>query len=83
MNQTFKNVCIRCGKERVILREWEEHVGNFILTNTETVCPDPECQKLVDKDNKKQRDKYILMKKRSEQRAKDRNRLRNSAKIKH
>jgi len=83
MNQAFKNVCIRCGKERVFLREWTERVGNSVVINTETTCPDHECQKLVDKDNKKQRDKHILMKKRSEQRAKERNRLRNEVKIKH
>jgi len=53
MNQAFKNVCIRCGKERVILREWTERVGNSIVTNTTTTCPDPECQKIVDRDNKK------------------------------
>ena len=53
MNQAFKNVCIRCGKERVILREWTERVGNSIVTNTTTTCPDPECKKIVDRDNKK------------------------------
>ena len=83
MNQSFKNVCIRCGKERVFLREWKERVGDSIVTNIKTTCPDPECQKIVDKDNKKQRDKYILMKQRSEQRTKQRNQLRNSVKVKH
>ncbi len=82
MNGSFKNICIRCGKERVILREWEERVGNSIVTNIDTTCPDPVCQKIVDNDNKKQRDKNILMKQRSEERAKQRNKLRNSAKIK-
>ncbi|RJR23770.1 hypothetical protein C4578_03685 [Candidatus Microgenomates bacterium] len=43
------NVCIRCGKPRIVSRTWREQSGNATLTCTEYVCPDPECQKIVDK----------------------------------
>lgn len=52
------NSCWRCGKERVVVRSWKEKVGNSIITTTETACPDVECQKLVDKANKKNIDKF-------------------------
>lgn len=82
MNKAYSNPCVRCGKERVILRTWKERVGNSVVVNTDTICPDPECQKLVNKENKKQRDKHAAMKLRSEQRAKQRNNLRNLGKTK-
>jgi hypothetical protein len=49
----MSNVCIRCGKERIVIKEWIEEIpserkGN-IITYRKTSCPDPECQKLVDK----------------------------------
>ncbi len=80
MNQTFKNLCIRCGKERVFVRKWMERIDNSIVTNIETACPDPECQKIVDKKNKEQRDKRILTEHKSEERARQRKQLRISPK---
>ena len=41
-------VCVRCGKQRVVLSVNEEKIGNSIIVTTETICPDPECQKKVD-----------------------------------
>lgn len=82
MNTKFKNPCVRCGKERIVLRTWKEKVWDSVIINTETICPDPECQKLVNRDNKKQRDKHAAMKLRSEQRAVHRNDLRNLGKAK-
>lgn len=76
MNKPFSNPCVRCGKERIVLKTWKEKIWDSIIINTETICPDPECQKLVNKDNKKQRDKRTAMKLRSEQRLTDRNKLR-------
>jgi hypothetical protein len=52
------------------------------VENTETICPDPECQKLVNKDNKKLKDRYTALKLKSEQRAVHRNQLRNLSKVK-
>ena len=41
--------CIRCGKTRIVKREWKEIVDRGTpIVHIETVCPDPECQKIVD-----------------------------------
>lgn len=42
------NPCIRCGKQRVIVDTWKEHVGKSLLTHTSFSCPDRDCQKIVD-----------------------------------
>ena len=47
------NPCIRCGKERIFVRSWKEKIGNSVVTTIENACPDPECQKIVEADNKK------------------------------
>lgn len=41
--------CIRCGKIRVFSKTWKEKPDNRgnVLTYTETVCPDKDCQKVV------------------------------------
>lgn len=41
--------CIRCGKIRVFSKTWKEQPDNRgnVLTYTESVCPDPECQAVV------------------------------------
>lgn len=45
-----ETVCIRCGKVRILLHKWEEKAARGpVLIREETVCPDRECQKLVDK----------------------------------
>lgn len=47
----ISNLCIRCGKVRIDSRTWSEEVqtysGKTLVTYTETVCPDAECQKKV------------------------------------
>lgn len=68
MNNQFANVCIRCGQHRVISRTWKEKAGNSTVTTTEMMCPTPECQKEVDRDNKRQRDRSAALKLKSEQR---------------
>lgn len=50
---TITNPCTRCGKQRVLLREWVEEIPTFggkmmKITRALNVCPDPECQKFVD-----------------------------------
>jgi hypothetical protein len=72
MNKTYSNPCIRCGKERVVVRTWKEKLYGSVIINTESDCPDPECQKKVNRDNKKQRDKNNALKLRSAQRVLDR-----------
>ena len=49
--------CIRCGKPRIVAKSWKEQVGTSFLTYTMTVCPDPECQKVVDDQLQSKKDK--------------------------
>lgn len=46
----WATVCIRCGKQRVFLKKWKEKVDNrgTVITSEIYVCPDKECQKIVD-----------------------------------
>ena len=47
--QNGSNVCIRCGKVRVISKTYKEYIsGSLIVTNL-TICPDSECQEIVNK----------------------------------
>ncbi len=50
------NPCIRCGKERIVAKSWKELVGKSLLTYTTNICPDPACQKLIDKEMKVRND---------------------------
>lgn len=43
------SICIVCGKQRVVVATHEEKVGNSVVVYKETICPDPECQKRVEK----------------------------------
>lgn len=46
------SLCTRCGKERIEAKSWEEEVtmyfGTSKVVHTEMVCPDAECQKIVE-----------------------------------
>lgn len=46
------NVCTRCGKQRIFKDSWQEKVttgqGDSVVTYSSFVCPDDECQKLVE-----------------------------------
>ena len=46
---TNTSICIECGKQRVVVGTYEEKVGNSVVVYKETICPDPECQKKVEK----------------------------------
>jgi hypothetical protein len=72
MEKSYQNLCIRCGKKRVVVRTWEEKTEYSTVINTEMACPDPECQKQVEKQNQKQVDKFHLMNRKSEERRKKR-----------
>ena len=45
-----QTLCILCGKMRVFSKQWKEQVNGkgSIVTHTESVCADSECQKKVD-----------------------------------
>lgn len=61
-----ENVCIRCGKVRIFFRRWKEKAdgkGSTIIKE-EYVCPDKECQKIVDEKFEEMRAKRIGMEER-------------------
>jgi len=47
---TFETKCIRCGQNRILLKAWTDRIsGKGPLTRHELyVCPNKECQKIVD-----------------------------------
>jgi hypothetical protein len=49
-----ENICIRCGKPRVVGKIWKEKIAiygsNSLIEHTDWVCSDKECQKLVEKE---------------------------------
>lgn len=58
----MNNPCIRCGKQRIDGKTWEDKIGVSTVTYTMTICPDSECQKLVDQDiaDKKAKNESLL-----------------------
>lgn len=71
-DKKYSNPCSRCGTERVLLRTWTEKTDNSVIVNREMICPNPECQKEVVKENKKQTDKYTSWRLKGEERAVER-----------
>ena len=65
-----KNICTRCGKQRIIGSTVSEQVeiysGPSTIVRTQMVCPDPECQAIVEKELKEQQEKRAMFKKESE-----------------
>lgn len=62
----MSNPCIRCGKPRIDGKTWEGKIGVSSITYTITVCPDSECQKMVDQaiaDKKAKNDSLLQAKK--------------------
>lgn len=51
----MSNPCFRCGKQRIVVSTKKERVGEAWVTTTMTSCPDPECQKLLDRQMEKER----------------------------
>lgn len=47
LNQNI-NLCIRCGKQRVVVKTKKEYINSSLVLTTTTVCPDGDCQKVVD-----------------------------------
>ncbi|MBU1000073.1 hypothetical protein KKE78_01585 [Patescibacteria group bacterium] len=45
----MSNPCVKCGKQRIDGKTWVGKMGVSSITYTKTVCPDSECQKIVDK----------------------------------
>jgi len=75
MKQTYKNICYRCGKERIVTKIWKEKIGNSIVENTETVCPDKKCQQAANKDIRKQKNKRLQIEKRKRESIRNRKKI--------
>jgi hypothetical protein len=72
MQKPYKNICYRCGKERTVSKVWKEKIGNSIVENTETVCPDKKCQEATEKEIRKQKNKRLQMEKRKKESSRNR-----------
>lgn len=55
-------VCIRCGKQRIFSKKWkdQENDRGSVVTHVETICPDAECQKVVDEKFQEMRDRRAM-----------------------
>lgn len=62
------SVCIRCGKERIVVSSRKEMVSKSEVVYTTTVCPDPECQKIVEKGLRDEERKRVALKDEQEKR---------------
>lgn len=61
MLSTISNPCVRCGKERIILKTWKALVGKAQLTYTDTACPDKICQKIINDEILAQKEKRLAI----------------------
>lgn len=58
----FETVCIRCGKTRILAKKWQEKSDRGpIMFYERTVCPDSDCQKIVDEKFEAMREKKRLL----------------------
>ena len=57
----MNNPCVRCGKPRVDSKSWKGKSGNSLVIYTKTICPDAECQKIVDKGIADRKEKSELL----------------------
>ena len=57
-----ESACIRCGKIRIFSKKWTEKMEKgTAITHIEFVCPDKDCQKIVDADFAARREKRLAM----------------------
>jgi hypothetical protein len=69
MQISYGNPCSRCGTQRILLKSSREKIGNSVVITTQKICPNPGCQKIVDQENKKQKDRNAARRLNSENRA--------------
>lgn len=62
MQKAKGSPCIRCGKTRVVSKVWQEYIGQSLVTYTDTVCPDPACQKIVEEEiiTRREKKEFII-----------------------
>ena len=63
------NNCVRCGKQRVLVKTWDELTVSTTITRSIWYCPDPECQKIVDKGIQDKKDKAEALRRDIEEKA--------------
>lgn len=65
------NICTNCGKNRVASKTWSETIELYgrkqKVTYSDFVCPDPECQKIVEKQLSDQKEKRAQVERNKEQ----------------
>ena len=67
-NGNTESQCIRCGKVRIFKSRWREKLDKgAAITHTRTVCPDSDCQKIVDSEFEEKRAKRELLENRKTQ----------------
>lgn len=74
MRNIYKSYCTRCGKERIVSRIWKEKIGLSVVETVEHVCPDKDCQKIINNEMAR------VKKKRLEAEEKRKNMIRNRKK---
>lgn len=57
--------CIRCGKMRIVAKTWTEKQEGSAITYTQTVCPDSKCQKIVEDELQKKKEKLAAIQNKS------------------
>lgn len=62
------SLCPRCGKVRITISSRDEMVSSSKVTYTQTVCPDPECQKIVETNFKNEEKRRAVLKDEQEKR---------------
>jgi len=68
----MSNKCTRCGKQRVVSKTYKEKVGTSYVFYKEMSCPDPECQKKVDNDISKEKQKRVRIQDEQDRREEER-----------
>jgi hypothetical protein len=48
-NLISTNPCMICGKQRIVVKTYKKYVSGSLTIITKTACPDPLCQKKVNK----------------------------------
>lgn len=66
----YTTPCIRCGKMRIVTKSWNEDTGISLITHTQTVCPDPVCQEIVETELQVRKGKLEALQRKSLERMK-------------
>lgn len=68
MDKQYTSLCSRCGSERIVAKRWVETIGVSEVQCTLKVCSNVECQRIVDKEIKQQKDRKEAMERKKAER---------------